>query len=112
MRNYIIAVALIGVAGARCPDIGPDAFADILHNHAETTVFGGTDYRIEKRKVPDFAIESTKRPRITVNGNGHRCHYARKIGKTRFGSFTLERKHRNEIVIIERGPHHHRQHHW
>jgi hypothetical protein len=102
MRKYSVAIALLGVASARCPDIGPDAFADILHNHAEITVFGGTDYHIENRKIPDFAVESTKKPRISVRKNGSECHYTRKIGKIVFGSFTLVKKQRNKMVIVER----------
>ena len=102
MRKYSVAIALLGIASARCPDIGPDAFADILRNHAEITVLGGIDYHIENRKIPDFAVESTKKPRISVRKNGRECDYTRKIGKIVFGSFTLIKKHRNEIVIMER----------
>ena len=123
MRKFLILAALISVSQAKCPDMGQDAFKDILHNKVHHTIFGNTDYIIQDRVIPDFAVESKKKPRINVRKNGRACHYTRKIGDVNFGSFKLVREHENKMVIVERarpdvviveqGPHHrhHRHHH-
>ena len=130
MRKLFVVMALVASADARCPKMGVDAFADILHNHASSTIFAGRDYRVENRSIPDFAIESKKRPRIVITDGGYICRYTRKIGKVAFGSFSLVNPRPHDVIIVEKprpnvvimeerrpdmviveGGHHHRRHH-
>ena len=130
MRKLFVVMALIASADARCPKMGADAFADILHSRASSTIFAGRDYRVENRSVPDFAVKSKKRLRIVVTGGGYICHYTRKIGKVTFGSFSLVNPRPNDVIIVKKprpnvviveehrpdmvvveGDHHHRRHH-
>ncbi|MBW8309717.1 MAG: hypothetical protein K0M45_08825 [Candidatus Paracaedibacteraceae bacterium] len=121
VRYTLVAALLIGATHASCPILDPEIFRETLNNGKSEIVINGTPYKIEKRDIPNFAIESPLKPKIKVQKTQKKptevCKYTRRIGKQKFGSFTLKEKvtpiiikedsrpvivERSDPVIIER----------
>ncbi len=123
VRYTLILAAFIGAAQAKCPILDPEIFRETLNNGKSEIIIDGASYAIQKRDIPNFAIKSPLKPKIKVQRTQKKpieiCKYTRRIGKQKFGSFTLKEKvtsiiikenthpviiERSNPVIIERPP--------
>ncbi|AIK96323.1 hypothetical protein [Candidatus Odyssella acanthamoebae] len=109
MIRYTVALVLfVGTANASCPLLDPEIFRETLNNGKSEIVVDGTSYTIEKRDIPNFAIESPLKPKVKVQRTQKKpvevCKYTRRIGKQKFGSFTLKEKVTRVIIKEDRRP--------
>jgi hypothetical protein len=109
MTRYTVILALfIGTANASCPLLDPEIFRETLNNNKSEIIIDGNPYTIEKRDIPNFAIESPLKPKVKVQRIQRKpmeiCKYTRRIGKQKFGSFTLREKVTRVIIKEDRRP--------
>lgn len=101
--TFILAI-ILGTAKASCPLLDAEAFRETLNNNSREMIINGMGYQITDRKKPEFSLKSPYKPQIeireTTKKSRNICKYTRRIGKQKFGSFTLKEKHKKPVIRV------------